>query len=217
VFCGPFIAQSQSPGVVEPAQRLLDDVARSAQAAAGGLVAAAFDERADASSPQFANRVLEPVSGIALQYAGLRARSAAWALQLWESVQQRGEPLIIALIGRSDLHDQRQSHAVRQQMAFAAFFGTIGGVRPGVRPPKTARTLALSTTTRLASIRPAVPNRCSSFRWMAGHTPALVQSRRRRQQVTPLPQPISAGRRFHAIPERSTKTIPTSAWRASTE
>src|SRR5262245_6390963 len=51
---------------------------------------------------------------------------------------------------------------------------------------------------------------------MAANTPASAHAFSRRQQVAPLPHPSSAGRRFQAIPDRRTKTIPVRAWRSGT-
>ncbi len=46
--------------------------------------------------------------------------------------------------------------------------------------------------------------------------PACCQSRSRRQQVMPLPQPISAGRYSHGSPVLSTNRMPVSAARSGT-
>ena len=46
------------------------------------------------------------------------------------------------------------------------------------------------------------------------HTPACCQCRRRRQQVMPLPHPISCGGYSHGMPVFSTKMIPVSAARS---
>ena len=50
----------------------------------------------------------------------------------------------------------------------------------------------------------------------AGHTPASVQSRIRRQQVTPEQPTTWAGSWFQLMPVLSTNTIPASATRSST-
>ena len=50
-------------------------------------------------------------------------------------------------------------------MAFTACFRTIGRVGAGVRPPKTARTLALSMSARSRLIAPAFPNTVRSKTW----------------------------------------------------
>ena len=101
-------------------------------------------------------------------------------------------------------------------MTFAALFGTIGRIGPGVRPPKTARTLPLSTTARSRWISPALPSVVSNSAWSFDHTERRVHSANRRQQVLPLPQPISVGRSCQGIPVFSTNTIPVSAGRCST-
>jgi len=53
-------------------------------------------------------------------------------------------------------------------------------------------------------------------RWSSSHTPALVQAAKRRQQVTPLPQPSSAGSEFQGRPVLSTKVMPVRVWRLET-
>jgi hypothetical protein len=52
-------------------------------------------------------------------------------------------------------------------------------------------------------------------RWSFSHTPASCQSRKRRQQVIPLPQPISGGSISHGMPVFSTKRIPVRTARLS--
>jgi hypothetical protein len=71
-----------------------------------------------------------------------------------------------------------------------------------------------STTARDQSIRWALCNWRSNSRWSCAQTPAFCQSRNRRQQVMPLPQPSSKGRSRQARPLLSTKRIPVSAARS---
>ncbi len=52
--------------------------------------------------------------------------------------------------------------------------------------------------------------------WSRSQTPAACQSRRRRQQVTPEPQPISWGSISQGMPDFSTKMMPVSAARSGT-
>jgi hypothetical protein len=49
---------------------------------------------------------------------------------------------------------------------------------------------------------------------MRCQTPASCHATSRRQQAVPEPHPISCGSRFHAMPERSTNTMPVSAARS---
>lgn len=118
-------------------------------------------------------------------------------------------------IGTAQASRQRDAASVGDEVVFAACFGPICGVWTRFVPPFRARSEALSTTARDQSIwsaswslaRRTSCNRC--------HTPAACQSRSRRQQVIPLPQPISWGRSSQPIPVFSTNTIPVSARRLS--
>jgi hypothetical protein len=60
------------------------------------------------------------------------------------------------------------------------------------------------------------PRRSRRTRWSVSHTPACCQSRRRRQQVMPEPQPISWGSISHGMPERRTNRMPVRAARSGT-
>jgi serine/threonine protein kinase len=72
-------------------------------------------------------------------------------------------------------------------------------------PPRRARTLTLSMAALDQSTWPSSPSQSSS-RWCScSQTPACCQSRSRRQQVTPLPQPSSrAGSSRQGTPARRT-------------
>ena len=60
----------------------------------------------------------------------------------------------------------------------------------------------------LSSMRPRKPSSSSRDCHIFCQTPAACQSRRRRQQVVPLPPPISWGRYSHGIPLLSTNGMP---------
>jgi hypothetical protein len=101
-------------------------------------------------------------------------------------------------------------------MALAARFATIRRIRPGFLAPLLAGAKALSTLARLQSILSASPKRSNSAWCRRVHTPAFCQSRRRRQQVTPLPQPSSWGSISQGMPLLSTKRMPVKAARSGT-
>jgi hypothetical protein len=82
------------------------------------------------------------------------------------------------------------------------------------RPPFFAGIDDQSTQTRLKSSLFAPRRRRSSSSCNLSQTPASCQSRSRRQQVTPEPQPSSGGKSSHAMPVRSTNRIPLSAARS---
>lgn len=111
---------------------------------------------------------------------------------------------------------QRDSLSICYQMMLRAFFAAIRWVGAGLRPPKTARTDAESTTALEKSIWSACRNLFNKRWCILSQTPASCQSRSRRQQVMPLPQPISLGKSSQPIPVLSTNRIPVSAARSGT-
>jgi hypothetical protein len=109
---------------------------------------------------------------------------------------------------------QRDSLPVGQHMALRARFAAIRRIRAGPRPPFFAGMAAESMQARDQSIWSASPSRSNKTRCRRRHTPAACQSRRRRQQVIPLPQPSSWGSHSQGIPVRSTNTIPVNTARS---
>jgi hypothetical protein len=99
-------------------------------------------------------------------------------------------------------------------MALRARLAPVRRVRACRRAPFFAAIEALSREARLKSIPFWRPSRSRSACCRRSHTPAPCQSRRRRQQVMPEPQPISRGSNSHGVPERSTNRIPVSAARS---
>jgi hypothetical protein len=100
-------------------------------------------------------------------------------------------------------------------MMFRPVFTPVHGTRSRFFPRCMARTDVESTTARVQSILPACWSLSSRTSCRRSQTPASFQSRSRRQQVMPLPQPISRGRYSQGMPVRSTKRIPVSARRFS--
>jgi hypothetical protein len=154
-----FVAELQSAKVTEPTERALDDVACLTKAAAVGTRLS--ERRQDRSDSQPADEVSQSgrtVAGIALQGLGLGAWSASGPSDGRHVHQQRQRDLIVACIGRRGFDHQRNARRIGQHMPLTAGFRTVRWVRPGVRPPKTARTLALSTTARSRLMAPALPS-----------------------------------------------------------
>lgn len=133
---------------------------------------------------------------------------------LRELIKHRLEHFLVALVRWPCLHNQRDPMFVADQVAFTAIFPAIRGIRAGVRPPKTARTEALSTTTRVMSNAFTLAKLRNSLRCTWSQTPALVQSRSRRQQVVEL-TPNSLGKSRQAHPLRSTYKMPSRQARSS--
>jgi hypothetical protein len=125
-----------------------------------------------------------------------------------DSIQHVSQSVGVMHISRSADYCERYSFGFDHNMALRTLFAFICGVRPCTLAPFLAGTLAESTAARDQSILPASPNLSSSTWCSFSHTPACCQSFKRRQQVTPLPQPISGGRYDQGSPVLSTKIIP---------
>ncbi len=106
--------------------------------------------------------------------------------------------------------------AVHDQVELGAALAAIGRVGAGVFAPLLARTLTLSTLARDQSTAASSPSQSSNLVCKRSQTPAACQSRRRRQQVVPLPQSSSFGTSRQGQPVRRTKTMPPRMARSGT-
>jgi hypothetical protein len=113
-------------------------------------------------------------------------------------------------------YDERDALSFDHKMALRALFSSIRRVGAGGFAPPGAGTLPASKDARVQSSCSASPRRSSSKRCSRSHTPACCQSLKRRQQVIPLPQPISSGSISHGMPVLSTNRIPLKAARSET-
>ena len=114
-------------------------------------------------------------------------------------------------VGRRERYRERDALAVGNNVALRARFASIRRVLADLLAPLLAATLAESSEALDQSISSAFPSRSSKTRCNSRHTPASSQSRRRRQHLEALPQPISWGSISHGMPLLSTKTMPVSA------
>jgi hypothetical protein len=80
---------------------------------------------------------------------------------------------------------------IGEDVTLSACLATIRRVWTCRQAPLLAATDALSRAARLKSMALRRPRRSRSTRWSLDQTPACCQSRKRRQQVMPDPQPIS--------------------------
>jgi len=125
-------------------------------------------------------------------------------------------------VSTGQFHTKGYSFGFDHNVALRARFALICGVAPNSRGfgipffTPLARTVSESKLALDQSILSASPKRLSSARCSLRHTPACCQSRNLRQQVTPLPQPISWGSISQGRPLRSTKMIPARAARSGT-
>lgn len=148
-----------------------------------------------------------------MQLVGSLPRPATWSEHSGNGVNPRLQHLRIVHVCRCMSDRQRDTAAVAHKVALRARFAPIRRIGPGFLAPPGAGTLPESSEARDQSMWSAKPSRSSRTRGRASHTPAACQSRSRRQQVLPLPQPISWGSISHGIPVLSTKRIPVNAAR----
>jgi len=209
------VANRQAPEAIEPGQRALGHPAIAPQAGRT-LLAFAGNARLDAALPQGLPTVRIIVALVRVNLRWALAGATTGLLDWFHRVYHRREDGIIRPIGAGDPDRQGNALAVHHEMPFRAGFAAIGGVRARRRAPLLAGTLALSTLARAQSMRSAAPNWSNRTRCKRCQTPAAVQSCKRRQQVTPLPQPSSWGSSSHGMPLMSTKRIPVNAARSGT-
>ena len=131
----------------------------------------------------------------------------------WDRVNRLDEHFAVGSVSRRAEDRQWQAVTVYHKMALRALFAAIRRVRSRGLPPFGAVTRAESTEARSQSMRPASSSLVSKVSCKVCQTPASCQSRRRRQQVVPEPQPISAGSIFHGMPVLKTNRMPPSAAR----
>jgi hypothetical protein len=201
------VADRQPTVGQQPGQRPLDLPAVMTQPGVG-LHSTAGDPCGDASPPQqlAAARVVVALIAMELGRSPSRpTRPAPRADDRRDGVHQLLQELRVVGVGRRQPDRQREAGGVDQQVVLGSWLAAVDRVCANEVPPRRARTLTLSMAARDQSTWPSSPSQSSS-RWCScSHTPACCQSRSRRQQVTPLPQPSSlAGSSRQGTPARRT-------------
>src|SRR6478672_4826883 len=209
------IANTKTTLFEQPGEHALDDAAIPTQATPVFRVAFG-NQRLDATRAKgLANLRFGIVSLVTEHFLGPATASTARLLDGRDGINQRNGLLRIVDVRGSVDQGQRCAFAIGGHVPFRPVFPAIGGIRASLRPPKTARTEQLSKIALDQSISPANPSSSNSSRHTFSQTPAACQSRRRRQHVMPLPQPISCGRYSQPQPVLNTNKMPVSARRFS--
>lgn len=170
------------------------------------------DHRLDTSFAQFVSVRIGIVATIGIDGTWLLQGTAACAPDRRDGVDQRQKLRDIVPIGSGqaccdwdtvgiggDAVLRTRSRAIVRVFSFSH--------------ASTARIDNESTTTREKSIYSAKRSCASSNSCSCDQTPAACQSCKRRQQLTPEPDPISAGRSRYRSPDLSTKMMPVNAAR----
>lgn len=206
------VTNSQSTTLVEPREGTLNNPAIDSQSAAV-LCPTLSQHRNYAPFTQRLAVWLRIIRTVALKTIWSLTRPTTFTSNSRDSLNQRQKLRYIMAISTGDFYRQRDTASVGNQMVFSARFASIGGIGTGFRPPKTARTDPESTKAREKSIFSA-PRSLFSKTWcILSQTPACCQSLNLRQQVMPLPQPISLGRYSQGMPVLSTNRMPVRAAR----
>lgn len=207
------IAQTQSSLIEQPIERCLEHIAGPAKAAT--VFSIAFGYRRFGLTPRqrLANLVLGIIGAVRKYFVRTFARAASWLLDRRNAIDRRDGHFRIINICTGMRDSRRSGSTIKNQMVFGAIFALIRGIGAGFRPPKRARTEQLSIAEQDQSMASAGPNSSSKGCHIFCQTPATCQSRRRGQQVMPLPQPISWASYCDGVPVLSTNRMPVrQAW-----
>ena len=210
-----FVSDGKPPEAVEPSEAALDDPPVTAKLLLG-FDAAPCDARLDAAAATGASAPTVVVGLVGMQLVGPAPWPARLACHRRHGIEHRLERHAVVDVGPGQPETERDAASVGDQVTFRAGPASIRRVRAGLGTPLLAAMDELSTQARLQSMRSASRRRHSSSRCRLSHTPAACQSRNLRQQVTPDPQPNSAGSISQGMPVRSTNRMPVSTERAGT-
>ena len=194
-----FVVANAEPALIEqPVECGFHDVAVLAESTAVRCVALGDEWQNATSTQRFSNLLLCVVRSIRQQHVGTTSPSPAVRLLDGRNrVHEFDRHLRVVNIGRGVGDGQRRAGAIGDQVTLCAVLAPIGGIGPSLCPPKSARVEQLSMAATAQSMPSARPSSSSRTRQIFFHTPAACQSRRRRQQVMPDPQPISCGSNSH--------------------
>jgi hypothetical protein len=208
-----FVADGQTAVAVHPGMGAFNHPAVPTKASA------ALDPTPGDPGHDAAGLALLAAASVIVAFVGMQliwplSRTAHPTPDRWDRIQRRCQHPAIMLVCGSDQEAKRRAASVGDEMTLRARLATIRGVRPGRRPPLFAATDTLSSEARRQSICPAACSCSSRTRCRPAQIPASCQSRNRRRQLIPDPQPISVGSISQGKPERSTNRIPVSAARS---
>lgn len=206
------VTNGQASEVVEPSEGSLHYPTVLAKLLAA-LNSASGDTRSDPSLSQRLPVSFRVVSFVSMHLLRSLTRSASFSFDGRNGINHRLQHLGIVNVGSGASYREGYSPSTDHKMALRAWFALIRRIRTDCFAPFLARILAESKHARSQPISPASFSLLSNTWCSFPQTPACCQSRRRRQQVMPLPQPISWGSISHCKPVRSTNKIPVSTAR----
>ena len=195
------VAGPQACELVGPGEGALDDPPGPAQAGpVGGALAG--DLRRDATGAEEATVLVVVVAAVGEQTPWSVTGPAYQAADAGYRVQQGHELGDVVTVSAGQRHRKGRSVPVGDHMVLAAPAAAVDRRRSGVSPPFRARTCEPSTAASSNSSSPVLRSSVRRISCSRGQTPASVQSRRRRQHVTPLQPIVSVGTSAQVTPVR---------------
>ena len=210
------VSNGQPAEAVEPSEGALHHPSVTPQLLTA-LDAPPGDTRYDASLAKSHTVGLRVIPLVSVHLVRSLAWSASSTLEGRDSVYHLRKRRRVRYVSTRTLQGEGYSFSLDHKMALRAWFALIRRVLtcsflPFFTP--LALTVCESKEALDQSISPAWLRVSSSSLCSFFHTPAFSQSRSRRQQVIPEPQPISWGSISHCKPALSTNTMPVRAARS---
>jgi hypothetical protein len=201
------IANFQPSEAVQPRVRALYDPAVTAQLLLR-FHAFASDARDDAPLAQLPFILPRLVTLVRVQLGRALAGTSSRALDGVDRIDRLREHGCVVDIGRCQKDRERDTLFVDNKMPLRSLFAAIRWILAGFFAPPGAGTVEESIAALVQSMRSALPSRSKNTLWRRSQTPAFCQSRKRRQQVIPEPQPICGGSISQGRPVMSTNRMP---------
>jgi hypothetical protein len=209
------IPNSQTTITVQPGQRSFDDPTMSTKSFTT-LNSSSGDPSCNAAFPQDLAIVLAVITFVRIEFLRTLSRSAPFLADGRDGIHHRFQHGRFVHMSASMPYRERDASPFDHKMALRSRFAAIRWIRAGGFAPPGAGTMPASKLARDQS-NCSASERLSNNLWCSrSHTPAFCQSLNRRQQVIPLPQPISWGNISQGRPLRSTNRIPAKAARLET-
>jgi hypothetical protein len=206
-------ANAKTTKVVEPCVSTLDHPAKFAETTAV-LGPALCDHRLNAAFAKFPAMWLRVVAAIGVNDFGLPKRPATYTANRRNGIDERQQLGDVVAVRAAQDGTDGDAIRIDEDVMFGTGSRAIRGVRASFSPAPTARTDDESTAAREKSSLPASRNFASNSSCSRSHTQAFCQSRKRRQQVGPEPNPNLIDRSHQRIPVLNTNRMPFSAARS---
>ena len=203
-----FPTGGQASELVQQGEGLLDDPAHGLVVVPGATSA---DQWLNASMAQQVSVLVAVIAPVGDQNVGLASRSGRSPAHGRDGLDQREKFGDVVAVAAGQAGRERDSPPSQIRWCFEPVLPRSTGLGPVADPPFRA---GVGGVPRDQSLCPAALSSAGKTSWSWSKTPASCQSRRRRQQVIPEPNPSSCGRSSQPTPVNNTNRMPCSTWRS---